>query len=67
MSSNFIITIHYNPGMPKRYAVIGAATWYAAKQAVLREIGYNPGVEISWLTLREGDAADQMIYMRSAS
>ena len=65
--SNFIITIHYNPGTPERYAVIGAPSWRDARAAVLGEIGYNPGVEISWLTLREGDAADNMIYMRSAS
>jgi hypothetical protein len=42
----FIVTVKYNPGSYRPYVVASARDRQDAIDAVLREIGYHPGVPI---------------------
>jgi len=44
--SDWLVTVKYDPGTPKTYAVLDAPDRRAAQDAVLIEIGYHPGVDI---------------------
>ena len=44
---NWIVTVKYDPGIPKQYQVLNAPTSDDAKDCVLRYIGYHPGVPLS--------------------
>lgn len=43
---NYIVTVKYDPGVPKQY-VISADSAIDAKKEFIRQNGYDPGVPIS--------------------
>ncbi len=48
---NFLVTLLYNPGTPKSYAVEGVVDQCAARAHVLRILGYDPGVSVEVIEL----------------
>lgn len=49
---DWLVTIHYDPGTPTSYVVLAAPTARDARSAVLRELGYHPGVDIACSQLK---------------
>src|SRR5262245_8923450 len=41
---NYLVTVMYDPGTPKGYLVRHAQDHLTAKEAVLKNLGYDPGV-----------------------
>jgi len=54
---NWLVTVHYDPGTPKVYAVLDAPDSHEARSAVLLDIGYHPGVSITCKPLPELEKA----------
>ena len=54
--SDFLVTVHYDPGMPKHYSVLKCADSREALNDVLKQIGYNPGVKMTVKLLGENDS-----------
>jgi hypothetical protein len=44
--SNFLVTVKYDPGVPKSYAVQNVQDARSARAHVLGILGYDPGVPV---------------------
>ena len=64
--AEWFVTVKYDPGTPRTYAVRGAPDQFGAKDAVLAHIRYNPGVPILCVPL-EGQQADETIEWHELS
>lgn len=59
----YTVIIKYDPGIPKHYQVVGAPTAHDAKDAVLKSIGYNPGVPIICRAVQGKVSADAIQWI----
>jgi hypothetical protein len=54
---NFLVTLKFDPGTPKHYAVQDVPDHKAARDYVRNLLGYDPGVAVTLIPVHKNEAA----------